>query len=122
MEDDEEEDEDTTIDGAKDNDKGDTMSIDFPSAPIVPQTMSPDLQAEDFDMRESDFSDSDASTIDLIWEDENDVVPPSFNLSTCARHPDDHSMLEEPPEPLLQPQQRDPMSFSKVYGSESEHR
>lgn len=108
--DDDDDDENREYDG-----QDDAMPIDVPSAQGMP------LEIGGSDTWESD-SYSDISTEDLIGADDDDVVPTSFSFCTDSYHPSgDNSVAEELLEVPPQPQERETLGSSMVYGSDSEY-
>jgi hypothetical protein len=101
----------------EDDEYGDAMPIDLPPTSIIKEAESFDSEADDDDAWEAGSSTSDAPTEVLIQEDEDDVVPPSFNLHNHV-HPssDDCSLSLEFP----QPEERI-FKSSSAYGSDSKH-
>jgi hypothetical protein len=103
------------------------VSLDSPSPadPSLTLGASGDaLAPEDEDEWDTESELSDTSTDALDGEDEDDVVPRSFTFFTSAssQPDDDHSMSDgNLPEPPLQPEEEQPPSPLKVYGSNSKH-
>ena len=88
--------------------------------PAKSWTMSPDPKMDDDNNWETDSSISDSLTEVLILDDEDDVVPPSFDLSTDFCHPSgDCSALEESPQLPQKPQEKRISDSSMAYGSDS---
>jgi hypothetical protein len=83
---------------------------------------SPDPQSDEEDEWDIESVSSDASTDVLIEEDEDDVVPRSFSLSTLTNSPlpSDHSKLDEQPIAPSSKSEEEPSSPSVgVCGSDS---
>ena len=100
----------------------DAMPIDVPSASIAAKGMSPDPQTDEENNWEADSSISDTPTEALIEDDEDDVVPPSFNFHTDVSRPSgDCSSFEKPLELAQRPQVKTTIGSGTVYGSDGKY-
>lgn len=101
------------------NEDNDSMLIDAPPLPTVEKAGPSDPETDEDENWEAGSSISDASTEVLIQEDEDDVVPLSFNFLTHERPSDDCPMSEESPGLSEEPHEGNTVSPSAVYGSDS---
>ena len=109
-------------------DGDDVSRVDLSLPPAHPLDVgardSPDPQSDEDDEWDMQSVLSDTSTEVLVDEDEDDVVPRSFNLPTPADapHSSDHlESSEQLPETFPKSGEEQPLPFAGVFGSDREH-
>jgi hypothetical protein len=108
----------------EDDDDNQAMAIDFPPLSVSEKGGPPDTgieEDEDEDWEEESYH-SDASS-EAFGDEEDEIVPPSFNLPAWIQPPsEDYSPSGlEAPEPPLQPEDVRVDNSSSVYGTDSKH-
>jgi len=85
---------------------------------------SPDLGPEEDDEWDEESAFSDACTEVMVDEDEDDIVPPSFSLSTPVdplSNGEAHNSGEQPSWPSSESKEEQPLPSIGVYGSDSKY-